>query len=397
MSTQSQWWSNINHVSDEILERITKYGMLEDIVFKERISFRFGTTTNRILSNLKTFKTKSSDLTNCKGKVNSQRALNLMKRMPKVNDGTLIHHWPPKLLKQLANINQSMVRCYRDWDNNISRASPFEVTSKKYLSYIRAIKVISTEYDGSDIDFVFEDGEEELERCTDLKLKLNGHIDSLSHEKYADLYHTITLLGDHMDIDHGKRYPNVKMLDIYDDHDPSIMKLFPNIQHLRLFFDGCGNNIRDISSMLVSKLSTLSIGDDEFSDGDLPALKNIIDNHPLTYLKLRTHTGDYGIQVMEMVMESPMNTLRTVRLDGMDIIGSKFSLYVTPSDQLELVERILLRFRRIRYFSLYYNSHDDLRNQCRELCQRIRETNHRRYLHFNRYEDEENDDEDESD
>lgn len=131
--------TQLNQLHDDVFHLIVKYGNIEEVVSKERISKPFQNSVSRRLSKMRKIIT-DTDLCNHR---QDQLVLDVLRRMPNLVDGKEFRDWNDEMVKKLASINQSIAY----WDSN----GP----DNTVLVYIEAVRAINLNYDASQVKFGF--------------------------------------------------------------------------------------------------------------------------------------------------------------------------------------------------------------------------------------------------
>lgn len=381
------WWSNVNHVSDEILCYIFKRDRIEDIISKERVSKRFGETTNNILSMMKTLKSCTDKFDLSKGLVTQQRrneVFQLMKRMPKLDDGLIIYKWDIESLTQLAAINQSMCR-----KRIIPSQYPEYTPDPGYVSYIEGIKVIDPQYDGKDVEFVFPyaDVTSLIDKYPEMKLKSAMWPDQINSKSSAT----------------ANCY-SLRSLDLVDGEN--IHRVLPSVKHVSMclsqfYLDSLPfrPNISSITineskrmprinmscllPLLHSQLQHLDIDMVKVDRKDFPALRHIFDTQPLVTFRCCITSDHAKEEVIAMILESPLNGLKKIRMESLRLSYSYRSLDIEETDWSNisgLMQRILIKFRWITNVSFDYVMDDDKIRTITDIFGQIENADRRRSL-----------------
>lgn len=355
----------MNDVSDEILYNLLYRERIEQTMSKERVSTRFGQITNKILSNVKTFKSHARTFDFSKGPITRhkhKKVLELMKRMPKLDDGRIIVDWDGETLTQLAAINQSMSRKYV---NNVPY--PLLPYLPGCIKYIEGIKKFDPDYDGQDVDFVFDHRRVAafMEKYPEMKLKLAFYSDELIQGSPAtDNCYSLRIWpsGDGGYI--SSVLPSVKYVTMYLDrpHVDSLLFL-PNIDSITIKGSPVSDapnmprtTVRSILSMVQSELQHLEFDMVKVDREDFPALRQIIDTHRLITFEC-TALDCNEMEVIEMIVSSPMNQLKYIRTKSVDLSYNHRNILFQETnctDILGLMNRILIKFRWITDITFKY-------------------------------------------
>lgn len=373
-------------VDDEILWNIVKFGLLEDIVSKERISTRFGHAVDGVLSKIRSFNSSQFDdhFKVYGGQEKISRILNLVKKMPKLDDGRLLEGWhDPDSLPQLAAIIPSLCRPYTFMDVSFSfryRHSIFD--------FIKSVKSINPDYDGRKFEYVFHHNESIrlLEKYPDLKIRLAMDGSQMA-EQYSHLCYELLLRTPEERL-FGKKqlYPSVEHVHIRGDYDDlSDLRHFPNIKILYVYCKEMTKiRIRNILPHLKSGLHILSIRFKSWDPEDIDALGTIFNTHPLVKFELEIDEKYPERQVVDMILESPATKLKTIEMRSFKIIKGRFSVEAMGWKELfanrELLLRLLTKFKCIKYFCKWSDKDRKAGGRIKDVCRQVEIDDHRRSI-----------------
>lgn len=384
MAAQLTWWSNFNDVDDQTLRNIVKYGKLENIVSKERISTKFGAAVDAVLLKIRSFDTDTRKFSMSSSGLNGiPHNLRLIKRMPKLDDCYLLLNWGnhKESLTQLAAINSSLFRTYGP--------SYILHPSSASISYIGAVKDLHPNFDGRKVEHFIglRAAIPLLEKYPDLKLKLVMRGSEMV-EPYFQLCHTLRLKDPGDRLDRFQLYPSVEHVKINGDYGQfSDLTLFPNLKKLIVHCTATTTiKVRTVMPYLKSDLRYLEFCFKSWDADNFATLTSIINTRPLTGFKLYVIEEYPERKVLDMILDSPTSQLKelgstTFWIDGneLKIVGKGWRELFTDKD---FVMRLLLKFKHVEYI-LYFHEVDQLSlDMIKDICNQVEGANHRRSFKF---------------
>ena len=341
----------INELSDENVWMILKYGLVEDVVSKERYSTRFGSIANNILAKKTKFITNMEFLF----RVSENKfhgLLHTIKKMKKLMDVTSlqVYNWENIRIKKLATTNQG-IRITRKDGDHICLFRPCS------LSYLEYVKELNPNYTGKGVQHVTYWEKDVLQ----LKKKY-PEIDILFECAHEDIpiNHDIGIKIARYNKLPPKLRAYVKHLFLIPPFNCQELSDFKKMESMFICFDKMNSfTFEMISPFIVSKLKRIIISGDVFwsekkkkyvstlSTNKLSGLKQLIDSHPLIELILCDNEQlNFNKVLFTMVLDSPMKTIKVIRTSSISIVGQTIKI----SEQFncrDLLPELLNRFKDV--------------------------------------------------
>lgn len=358
--------TQLNHLHDDVLHLVIKYGNIEDVVSKERVSKRFQIGVSTCLSKMKKINTET-DFFKCHLNYD-HLVLNVLRRMSNLVDGEEFEYWGEEMVKELAIFNQSIYNWGSDDDRHESRM----------LIYIEAVRKIDPNYDANQLKFGFwirysasNEGIRRLHNTyPNLQLKFNASFRYLHNLTDFERNHCIALSIMEQDpfnypIINSFNYSSVRQVRIWCTKGMSRdMTIFPNLGHLDISTED-QLNLKEWK--LPSKLTSLRIGSDKpWGLADNDAMKQIVDNYSLTDLTILLDDCD----IVDVLLNSSNTSIQHVTLDQFDVLNEQMELS-PPFMEREVMKRLLLRFKNVTTITMPCGYEDDI--QCIELFDMLKE------------------------
>lgn len=395
----------MDKLADDILICILKYGYIEDIVSKERISVRFGQIVMKVVSKMDRFPTKSRPIATKRNGLINSGIFETIKKMPSLTDvsNMKFDSWTFDQVKELSRINQGITHF-----NRSNRGS------RKVLYYIRCVRGINPDFKGQNIRQSFDRKAAEYRDCIkrfpdlDLKVAIDGEdiirhkVESIGHLSFRDS-------SDHIN---GTVLPNVTTVELdtfffrhFDD-----LRSLPNLKELTLDYVSSATTkkaaagyrnpsfpshlLAQVNRSLPPTLRRLNFHcRSKWIPEDLPALKSIIENLGLVSLVVtypRAFGRSFPIEdVMESVVNSPMRTLNELQLPNLKLhkVDASTTLYLFDKfGDVQILDGLLRRFRKVTKVSISTYLMDkqlvDI-ERLKEMCRQVVDTDRRRTLLLN--------------
>lgn len=342
----------LTSLADEVLEIILKYGYIEDIVAKERVSTRFRNLSNRVVSKRTRFSTRII--------VNSKNVNSILGVIPKMSSLTDIsslnsfYEFTDAQIKTLATANQQLKHFHSD--------------SHSVLLYIKYVKEIDPSYDASNITCSFfpdTQGYNHLRsKYPDLDIKFRTRGNTINQYGNSDMCGRLSLWEPEDKLDGRKSYPSVREVETGSEYEHlTDLALLPSLEYITLY---CGNssttNLRHICLHLSSNLHHFDIrSNGKWNEEDNSPLEFMIHNFPLKRLHITFPTNFPVEKVIQMVIDSPIRTLKELILPNFELRGKEMicsSSYSGEADcmsirlcdtfrNIELLYPLLKRFHRV--------------------------------------------------
>ena len=382
---EEQVMVTINELPNENLRMILKYGLVEDVVSKERVSTRFGSIADSILATKSIFTTHMI-LPEKLGENCFDGVLKTIEKMKQLKDVSSLNVdlWEKIRIKKLAAANQGLAIT----GTHLNRSIPNDVSQSCCLEYLDCVKELNPNYSGKGVQY-------EIIRARE---GLADHVSRL-REKYPELHLFIRYTNTPIDLYIGIEYaglhsylpyqfrPYVKNLILsMVSFEPRDLAHYKNIESIFLQFNNLDSfTIGMISPYIVSKLRKLVIDcwlEEQketcsvlFTE-KLSGLRQVIDSHPLVEL----HFSDpreivHDRAVIRMILDSPMRTIKLIKLKSITI--KRRSIDLAPQFNCrDLLHGLLNRFKSVDKVTIpcTYYDHDWVD----EICSQVVLSNKRR-------------------
>ena len=353
----------INELPNENLLMILKYGLVEDVVSKERVSTRFGSNANNILamktkfttymfpSKILTYKVSENIFD---GVIKTIKKMKLLKDVSSLN----VDCWGKSRIRKLAAANQGLT---------VTHTSSCFDEQFCHLDYLDCVKELNPNYTGKGVQCII--------LYLDHVSLLRGKFPELHLvTRYADTNTTFnpnigTIYAIHSQVPYQFRSHLKHLFLDMNSFKPRDLVDYKNIESVDLFFINLDSfTIGMISPYLVtSKLKKIKInGFQRFSKETkdlvstlstekLSGLRHIIDNHPL--IKLELFPSGYikypfqnkfvnDREVMRMVLYSPTNTIETLILPSITVKQQAID-FAQQFNCRDLIPDLLHRFKKV--------------------------------------------------
>lgn len=382
MAFKTTWWSSLKDIDDETFRNIVKRGKIEDLMSKERIDTRFGSTVEDIISNVRSLDTNTNQFVISIGcnQLKIQQVLKLVKRMPKLDDGLLLKDWSDEeSLSQLAAVNQSLGRCYGPDIFYVSRGSSL-------TRYIQSVKNSNPDYDAGMVEYGIELDKALplLEKFQDMKLKLAMRGSQMA-SPYSRMCYILALKHPSDRLDDRQSYPSVKAVAIHEYGHLSDLALLPNLQALFVIaHQKVTIKVRNILPYLRSKLRILVMQLKSWDAGDFIALTTIINTHPLIEFRLDITEKYPEREILNMILNSATTKLDTLVMNSFRFRRENIYIGTNTLQQFfadkELLRRLLSKFKLVEYFIIRRNIYPVTLYQVMDVLHRVQSTDHRRSI-----------------
>ena len=365
---------DMNRLSDEVIIVVVKYGAIEDVLAKERISKRIGVLVSSVVSKKTRFTTDCDPIwTGTAGAMWPRTPLTMddvmstLKRMPLLTSlsGFGIENWDLVQTQQLAIVNPNIV-CFHSVCN-------FD-KHHKVLKYIEHVKELNPNYKGDGVmctfDYRHSDYRALVQRVPDLHLKLRVHGWEVK-ELNPDRICTLSLYDSNDKLPHRVIFQNVTMVDLITEYEfLSDFASLPNLENLTTHNRPCFESqillrLSMLYPYLSSDLRYLKINAHLawHTDDTLP-LKAIIDNIPLKSLKIEYPRRFPTREVLQFVIESPIRTLEELIIPHLEIKKddkgrTKMLAHLTFTYDMEQLTDLIRRFKKVDQVSIYWSSIED--------------------------------------
>ena len=364
---------DLNRISDQVLIGVVKYGVIEDVLAKERISKRIGDRVSSVVSKRRRFTTDCDpDWTGTptskspRPQLTMNDVINVLKRMPLLTNlsGLGIGNWDLDQTQQLAVVNPNIVCFNRDC-----------IDPQKVLKYIEYVKELHPDYNGSRVMFTFfpydDDYQLLVQRFPDLQLKLEVSAYG-SKERNPDTIGFLSFWRSGDKLPHNVIFPNVRKVQLGSDYELlNELASLPNLENITIYFVSSSqskNSLRlsELYPYLGSNLRHVTISThklQEWSNEDMLPLKAIIDNIPLKSLKINYVQHFPTRAVLQFVIDSPIGTLEELLIPELDIEMdekgrtnmSVYQEFIVRLNDMEQLTDLIRKFKKVNYVSIRWS------------------------------------------
>ena len=360
---------DLNRLSDEVLIVVVKYGAIEDVMAKERISKRIGVLVSSLISKRRRFTTDCDpDWTGTPGTMwprpplTMDDVMTVLKRMPLLTNltGFGIENWDLIQTKQLAMVNPNIV-CFHPICN---------CAHLKVLKYIEHVKELHPDYKADRVMCTFNP--KGLGYRPDLQLKLDVR-GRKAKKLNPDRIGSLSFWESKDKLPHRVIFPNVKNVELASDYEfLSDLAALPNLKNITNYFGSSSESssetekslrLRELYPKLSSNLRHVTINtQSEWSNEDTLPLKEIIDNIPLKSFKIKFPQNFPTREVLQFVINSPIRTLKELIIPHLEIEKddkgrTKMSVHLTLTfNDMEQLTGLIRRFKNVDQVSISWFS-----------------------------------------
>ena len=371
---------DFNRISNEVLIVVVNYGVIEDVLAKERISKRFGVLVSSVVSKRRKFTTDCDP--DCdpqwtgtmwpRPPLTMNDVMTVLKRMPMLTSlsGFGIENWDLIQTQQLAIVNRNIV-CFHPVCNH---------DHQKVLKYIEHVKELHPNYKGSRVMCTFDpngaDYRALVERFPDLKLKLDVY-GTMAKKLKPKTIGAITFSVKKDKLPHKVIFPNVKNVLLTSNYKSwGDLASLPNLENITKYSSEPSSVSLRLSGLyptLIPNLRFLTLDmTKEWSADDTLPLKAIIRKVPLKRLQIKFPQNFPTREVLQFVIDSPIRTLKELIIPHLEIEKdgkgrTKMSVNVAEAlHDMEQLAGLIRKFKKVDQvrISLFTTSHQPLDVEC---------------------------------